>query len=99
MTQMSVAQERASRGPAERLARKIARKAKMIEEYERIAAECVLGDRRGYDMQQYFRKRAADFSEQKQRLEAELETLLARRRSPAIFSVNGSRHAFAGARM
>jgi hypothetical protein len=96
MSQTTCAPERTSRGPVERLARRIARKAKMIEEYERIAGECNLGDRRGQEMHHYFRKRAADFAQQKQRLEAELQAMLARRR-PHMGSLNGSGRRWADA--
>jgi hypothetical protein len=67
-------------GPAQRLARKIARKEKMIEEYERIARESDVGDSRGKATQEYFLKRAADFRLEKERMAAELEAMRSRRR-------------------
>jgi hypothetical protein len=51
---------------AKSLTAKIARKQKMIDEYERLAKEC---DRE--ETRQYFRKRANDFRRDKDLLEAE----------------------------
>jgi hypothetical protein len=75
-----VMEPRSSRGPAERLARKIARKQRMIEEYERIARDADLGTSNGTATQEYFLKRAADFRDQKSRMEAELQAIASRRR-------------------
>jgi len=73
---------RRSRGPAERLARKIERKQGMVEEYERIARETDVSTSSGRAMQEYFLKRAADFRAEKNRMEAHLQILAARSRGP-----------------
>jgi hypothetical protein len=75
-----VLEQSRSRGPAQRLARKIARKQRMIEEYERIAGEADLGTSRGRETQDYLLKRAADFRDEKSRLETELQAVAARSR-------------------
>jgi hypothetical protein len=62
-------------GPAS-LIRKIARKEKMIREYERIATTSSGSGDRDRSMRAYFLKRAADFRKQKKKLEDELRRLL-----------------------
>jgi hypothetical protein len=85
-----VTEPRSSRGPAERLARKIARKQRMIEEYERIAGEADLNTSRGRETQEYLLKRAADFRHEKSRMETELQAVASRSRRAR----NGQRFPF-----
>jgi hypothetical protein len=75
-------ESRNSRGPAQRLARRIARKQAMIDEYERIAREADMSTASGRAMREYFLKRAADFREQKNLMEADLRVTAVRCRGP-----------------
>jgi hypothetical protein len=62
----------------QRLERKIARKERMIEEYDRIARESDGGDGRTQATREYFLKRAADFRAERDRMTADLQALRSR---------------------
>jgi hypothetical protein len=64
-----------ARDPAKELLRKIARKQKMIEDYERIVRECTADTAVEKSVRKFLSKRAADFREEKRKLEAQLRKL------------------------
>jgi len=61
--------------PVKQLQRKIARKQKMIDDYERIARECTADTALEKGVRKFLLKRAADFREEKRKLEAQLRKL------------------------
>ena len=61
--------------PVKQLLRKIARKQKMIEDYERIVRECTADTALEKSVRKFLLKRAADFREEKRKLEAQLRKL------------------------